>query len=89
MAVRVDFILVRAAKGLMTEATSLSVDVANKRVAITSQNKDEPLNKAKWIILSARDSKTEDAAQYFGSHVVFDFANGVVIGAPTSDVGEK
>ena len=42
----------RIAKGLTTEATSLSVRVANKDVTVTSQNKEEPLNKAKWIYRS-------------------------------------
>ena len=57
----------RIAKGLTTEATSLIVVVANKDVIITSQNKEEPLSKAKWIVLNARGFTTEEAAQHFGT----------------------
>lgn len=60
---------VRIAKALTTDATSLSVEVANKGVSITSQNKSEPLNKAKWVVLHARDFKTEDEAQRFGDRL--------------------
>jgi hypothetical protein len=38
-------------------------------VIITSQNKDEPLNKAKWIILTAGGFATEIAAQHFGDRL--------------------
>lgn len=60
---------VRLAKALTTEATSLSVEVANKDVSVTSQNKSEPLNKAKWVVLQARGFKTEDEAQRFGDRL--------------------
>ena len=59
----------RIAKGLTTEATSLSVVVANKDVTITSENKGEPLDKAKWIVLSARGFTAEEAAKKFGTHL--------------------
>ena len=59
----------RIAKSLTTEATSLSVVVANKDVTITSQNKEEPLNKAKWIVLNARGFTAEEAAQHFGTRL--------------------
>jgi hypothetical protein len=57
----------RIAKGLTTEATSLSVRVANKDVTVTSQNKEVPLNKAKWIVLNARGFPDEKTAQHFGT----------------------
>jgi hypothetical protein len=60
---------VRIAKGLTTESTRLHVAVANKDVTITSQNKEEPLNKAKWLVLSAGGFTTEEAAQYFGTRL--------------------
>ena len=60
---------VRIAKGLTSEATSLNVMVMNKDVTITSQRKEEPLNKAKWIVLGARDFSTEEAAQHFGTRL--------------------
>jgi hypothetical protein len=57
----------RIPKGLTTEATSLHVAVANNDVTITSQNKEEPLNIAKWIVRNARGFTTEEAAEYFGT----------------------
>ena len=57
---------VRIAKGLTTEATSLSLTVSNSVVTIKSQNKDEPLSKARWIVLSARGLSTEEQARRFG-----------------------
>jgi len=57
---------VRLAKGLTTEASRLNVKVANKDVTITSQNKEESLNIAKWVILHARGFETEGDAQQFG-----------------------
>jgi hypothetical protein len=59
----------RIAKALTTDATTLSVRVANKDVTITSQNKEEPLNKAKWIVLHARGFMVEEAAQAFGTRL--------------------
>lgn len=59
----------RVAKSLTTEATSLNVKVANKDVTITSQRKEEPLSKAKWIVLSARGFATEEAAREFGTRL--------------------
>lgn len=60
---------VRIAKGLTTESTSLHVIVANKAVTITSQNKEEPLNKAKWIVLNAGGFSTEEQARQFGTRL--------------------
>jgi hypothetical protein len=60
---------VRIAKGLTTEDTSLGVSVAGRDVTIKSQNKDEPLSKAKWIVLSARGFVTEEEAQDFGTRL--------------------
>jgi hypothetical protein len=59
----------RIAMGLTTEATSLSVVVANKDVTITCQNKEEPLKKAKWIVLNAHGFATEEAARHFGTRL--------------------
>jgi hypothetical protein len=60
---------VRIAKGLTTEATSLHFIMANKDVTITSQNKEEPLSKAKWIVLNASGFSTEEAARHFGTRL--------------------
>jgi hypothetical protein len=60
---------VRLAMGLTSEATGLKVMVMNKDVTITSQNKEEPLNKAKWIVLKARGFSTNEAAQHFGTRL--------------------
>jgi hypothetical protein len=60
-------LLVRIAKSLTTEATSLSARVANKVVTITSPKKGEPLNKAKWVVLHARGFADEKSAQHFGT----------------------
>jgi len=43
--------------------------VMNREVTIISQNKEEPLNKAKWIVLEARGFLTEEAAQHFGTRL--------------------
>lgn len=59
----------RIVKSLTTEATSLSVEIANKDVTITSQIKEEPLNKVKWIVLNARGFTDEEAAQHFGTRL--------------------
>ncbi len=69
---RADFVFrlrARTAKSLTSEATSLNVMVMNKDVTISSQNKEEPLNKAKWIVLTARELSTEEAAQHFGTRL--------------------
>jgi hypothetical protein len=60
---------VRVAKGFTTDATSLQFIMANKEVTITSQNKDESLNKAKWLVLSTRGFSTDQAARHFGSRL--------------------
>jgi hypothetical protein len=57
----------RIAKGLTTEATSLHFRTGSKDVTITSQNKEEPLSKAKWIVLNAGGFSTEEEAQHFGT----------------------
>jgi hypothetical protein len=43
--------------------------VANKDVTITSENKEEPLSKAKWIVLNARGFAAEEAARHFGTRL--------------------
>jgi hypothetical protein len=60
---------VRIAKALTSETISLNVMVMNKDVIITSQRKEEPLNKAKWIVLGARGFLTEEAARHFGTRL--------------------
>jgi hypothetical protein len=60
---------VRVAKGLTSEATSLNVKVMDKDITLTSQKREEPLNKAKWIVLGARGFPTEDAARHFGARL--------------------
>jgi hypothetical protein len=60
---------VRIPKSFTTESTSLHVAVANKDVTITGQERDEPLNKAKWIVLIACGFSTEQAATSFGNRL--------------------
>jgi hypothetical protein len=60
---------VRIAKALTSEDSSLNVMVMNKNITITSQKKDEPLCKSKWIVLVARGFLTEEAAQQFGTRL--------------------
>ena len=60
---------VRVAKGLTTEATSLHFMLANKDVTISSQTKEEPLSKAKWIVLNASGFSTDEAARQFGTRL--------------------
>jgi hypothetical protein len=60
---------VRIAKGLTTDARSLQFKVGKKDVTITSQNKEEPLNKAKWIVLNAGGFLTEEVARQFGTRL--------------------
>ncbi len=64
---------VRMAKGLTTEATSLSVTVAGREITITSQDKNEALNKATWAVLHARGFVTEDEARQFGTRLAWIF----------------
>lgn len=60
---------VRIPKGLTTQASSLQFTMANKEVTIKSQNTEEPLNKAKWIVLNASGFATEEAARHFGARL--------------------
>jgi hypothetical protein len=80
---------VRIAKGLTTEATSLHVALANKDVTITSQNKEEHLNKAKWIVLNADGFATEEAAQYFGTRLCRTLQLAALSSRLGVDVGEN
>lgn len=59
----------RIGKSLTSAATSKTVVVMNKDVIISSQKTEEPLNKAKWIVLRAGGFATEEAAQHFGSRL--------------------
>jgi hypothetical protein len=79
----------RIAKGLTTEATSLHVVVANNDVTITSQNKEDPLNIAKWIVLNARGFTTEEAAQYFGTRLCRALQLAALSSRLGVDVGEN
>jgi hypothetical protein len=60
---------VRIAKALTTEVTSLSVVVANKEVTITSQDREQPLSQAKWIVLGVRGFTAEKEAEEFGTRL--------------------
>ena len=59
----------RIAKGLTTDATTLTATIANNEVTIRSEKKDEPLKLAKWVILSARGFATETEAEYYGKNL--------------------
>jgi hypothetical protein len=80
---------VRLAKGLTTEATTLSVVVANREVTLTSQNKDEPLSKAKWVIFGARAFKNEEDAQKFGTQLSSMLQLAALASRLGVDVGEN
>ena len=62
-------LLVRIAKALTSDATTLKVTVMNKEVTVSSQKKAEPLNEATWIVLDVRGFAREDAAREFGSRL--------------------
>jgi hypothetical protein len=79
----------RLAKGLTTEATSLNVKVANKDVTITSQHKEESLNKVQWIILNARRFTTEEEAQQFGTRLCSILQLAALSSRLGVDVGEN
>jgi hypothetical protein len=79
----------RLAKGLTTEATRLSVEVANKDVTITSQEKGESLSKAQWIVLIARGFTTEEQAQQFGTQLCSTLELAALSSRLGVDVGEN
>lgn len=78
----------RLAKGLTTEASRLNIEFLDKDVTITSQNKEEPLNKAKWIVLGARGFTTEQEAQYFGTRLCWMLQLAALSSRLGVDVGE-
>lgn len=60
---------VRLAKGFTTEAKSLSATVAGREITITSQDKNEPLNRVKWAVLHARGFASQEQALQFGARL--------------------
>jgi hypothetical protein len=60
---------VRIAKALTTEAARLQFRMAGKDINLISQNKEEALNKTKWIVLNATGFSTEEEAQQFGNRL--------------------
>jgi hypothetical protein len=89
---------VRLAKGLTTEAKSLNIALAGRSVSVTSQDKNEPLNEAKWVVFHARGFATEKEALQFGGRlrsivelVCLSLRLGVDVGEdkPTGWVSEK
>ena len=60
---------VRLAKGFTTEAKSLSATVAGREITITSQDKNEPLNRVKWAVLHARGFASQEEALQFGARL--------------------
>lgn len=60
---------VHVGKALTTDEPSIVARVGGREVAIKSQNKDEPLREAKWIVLTAGGFDTEKDAQTFGEQL--------------------
>ncbi len=80
---------IRIAKGLTTEATNFSAVVSGKDVTISSQQKEEPLSKAKWLVLNARGFATEEAAQQFGTRLCSLVQLAALSSRLGADVGEN
>jgi hypothetical protein len=81
---------VRLAKALTSSDTSLSFDVAGTIVTIKSQNRDEELNKAKWIVFTTGGFATEESAQQLLQLASLADRLGIDLGSdkPTSWVSE-
>ena len=60
-----------------------------RRSDFTSQNKEEPLNKAKWIVLNARGFTDEEAAQHFGTRLCSMLQLAALSARLGVDVGEN
>ncbi|MDX8526846.1 hypothetical protein RFM68_20305 [Mesorhizobium sp. MSK_1335] len=60
---------VRIGKPLTTDELSRSVALSGQEVTIRSQQKDQPLSQATWIVLSASGFATEEEAKNFGARL--------------------
>lgn len=56
----------RSAKPLHSEKTSLTATIAGRPVTIESEDRDQPLSKASWLVIGCRGFETEDLARRFG-----------------------
>ena len=57
---------VQIGKALYTQETSLDTYFDGRRITIQSDETNQPLSQAEWIVLSARGFSTETEAQHFG-----------------------
>jgi hypothetical protein len=60
---------VRLGKALTSDATSIALICDGRPVELKSQNPDEPLKKAKWVVFVAKGFETEEAARSFGERL--------------------
>ncbi len=79
----------RIVKSFTTEATALHVEMMGKEVTITSQTKDEPLNKAKWLLLIAHGFTTEQEAHQFGTRLASMLQIAALSSRHGVDIGEN
>lgn len=59
----------RVGKSLDTEDSALTVSIAGRTVTIESENQEEPLSKASWLVMSCRGFETEAQAREFGEEL--------------------
>lgn len=60
---------VRLAKALNTPDISRTFEISGREVTIVSQQRDEPLSEAYWIVLKARGFRSEEEARVFGEQL--------------------
>ena len=59
----------RVGKSLDEMGTALTASVAGRTVTIQSENRDEPLSKASWLVMDCRAFETEAQARDFGEEL--------------------
>ena len=59
----------RVGKSLGTEDSVLTASIAGRTVTIESENQQEPLSKASWLVMSCRGFETEAQAREFGEEL--------------------
>ena len=59
----------RVGKSLDTEDSALTASIAGRTVTIESENREEPLSKASWLVMNCRGFETEAQAREFGEEL--------------------
>ena len=59
----------RVGKSLGTEDRALTASIAGRTVTIESENREEPLSKASWLVMSCPGFETEANAREFGEEL--------------------